>query len=44
MKKTTLKGFLHYMQVYLLLNTVLMHPEAELGGQDNFVHPKIKNK
>ena len=40
-KKTTLKEFLHYMQVYLLL-IVLMHPEAEPGEQDVLVPQKLK--
>ena len=42
-KKTILKGFLHYIQVYLLFNIDLMHPEAESGRQDILVPPKLKN-
>ena len=33
-KKTTLEEFLHYMQVYLLIDIPLMHQEAKSGGQD----------
>ena len=32
------------MQVCLLLDIALMHPEAEPGRQDILVHPKIKNE
>ena len=32
------------MQVYLLFDIALMYPEAEPGGQDILVPPKIKNK
>ena len=32
------------MQVYVLLDIALMHPEAESGGQDILVPSKIKNK
>ena len=35
-KKTTLKGFLHYVQVYLLLDLTLMNPEAKPGGAKTF--------
>ena len=32
-KKTTLKEFLHYMQVYLLFDMDLMQPEAKPEGE-----------
>ena len=32
-KKTTLKRFLHYMQVYLLFDIVMMHSKAEPEGK-----------
>ena len=32
-KKTTLKEFLHYMQVYLLFDMDLMQPEAKSEGK-----------
>ena len=32
------------MQVYLLLDIALMHPEAKSGEQDILVPQKIKNK
>ena len=38
-KKTTLKEFLHYMQVYLLFDIDLMQPEAKPEGRQ-FSIPK----
>ena len=38
-----MKEFLHHMQVYLLLDIALMHPEAEPEAR-HFSTPKIKNK
>ena len=32
------------MQVYLLFDIALMHPEAKPGGQDILVPSKSKNK
>ena len=40
-KKTTLKRFLHYMQVYSLFDIALMNPETEPKEQDILVLPKI---
>ena len=41
-KKTTLKEFLHYMQVYLLFDMDLMQPEAKPKVETFWYPPKLK--